>query len=99
DAVAGEEIAETLISPRHEDRNDPDEIGARQDVDEPKDVAHRARGEGDRRAGLAHDPQTVQSLPRSTAGVENLERNVVSGEDDEGGDRPDGRCEAVGERV
>ena len=66
DERAGREVAEPLVPLRDEDRGDPDEVRAGEEVDDANDVPHRARRERDRRAGLQHDPQPVRAPCRAS---------------------------------
>ena len=63
------EIAEPLVAAGGEDRDGADEVHAREDVDEPHQVAQRARPERHRGAVVADDPQAAPALAgRAAAG-------------------------------
>src|SRR5438105_2366144 len=104
DERARRDVAEPLVLPRHEDADDADEVGARQEVDEPEGVPNRAREEGDRAPVRSHHPQAVEPLPGSATGGEDLEADVVPGEDEKAREEDDGEpepapAEAPGQRA
>ena len=82
---------------RREDRDGADEVQAREQVDEPHQVAQRARPERHRRAVVADDPQAAPALAGRAAAGRQLERHRVDEQQREDGHTRDREHrEAVG---